>query len=194
MVMGRIFQFYEKELKEKASIDDNLIFFNVGDLHLDGKPHPVIGGVKTTTEAKEIRPLIKMLLNDYFTFEKRSIFSGGSLSPHCKLLECQSSGNSVENIEHILTKCRSTTKVRENMLINFYDAIKVSKPNLNLNLFSENTKLLVQYILDPLSQNLQSEIRISSKDVNLGNILRASRQLVNSIHHERLRLLRIQQK
>ena len=191
MIMGKIIHFYENYLKEKASVDDNLKYFNVSDLHLNGKSHPVIGGITTTSQAKEIRPLIKMLLNDYYTYEKRSIFSGGTLSPHCRLPECQASGEFVENVKHILTQCLSTARVRDNMLTHFLDAIKVSKPNFNFTLFSENKDLLVQSILDPLSQNLPSDMRIAAKDDNIENILRVSRQLVNSIHCERLRLLKM---
>ena len=110
MIMAKIVHFYENDLKEKASVDDNLKYFNVSDLHLNGKSHPVIGGITTTSQAKEIRPLIKMLLNDYYTYEKRSIFSGGTLSPHCRLPECQASGGFVEDVKHILTQCLSTAR------------------------------------------------------------------------------------
>ena len=191
MITGKIVHFYENDLKEKASVDDNLKYFNVSDLHLNGKSHPVIGGITTTSQAKEIRPLIKMLLNDYYTYEKRSIFSGGTLSPHCRLPECQASGGFVEDVKHILTQCLSTAKVRDNMLTHFHDAIKLSKPNFNFTLFFENKDILAQSILDPLSQNLPSDMRIEAKDDNIENILRVSRQLVNSIHCERLRLLKM---
>ena len=74
MVRSKIIKFHEDKLKEKASTDENLIYFNVSSLHLDGKPHPAIDSIKTSPESKAVRPAIKMPLNDYYTYEKGSIF------------------------------------------------------------------------------------------------------------------------
>ena len=57
---------------------------------LRGKVHPAITNVVTTHEVKKMRPHVKMLAENYLTFEEKSQQSGGS--PNCRLCNTDDDG------------------------------------------------------------------------------------------------------
>lgn len=79
-----------------------MLYLNVSTLSLRGKPHPAVCGALTTNEVKEMRPHIKMLCGNYYSYATRAAQSGGS--SHCRLC-----GFVVEDINHILN-CPATAK------------------------------------------------------------------------------------
>ena len=81
-ILTRVTAFHETELREKAKTNSNMKYLNVSVSGLRGKRHPVLSNMVTASDVLKSRPHLKMLCNDYFTFEKRASQSGGS--PHCR--------------------------------------------------------------------------------------------------------------
>ena len=127
-----------------------------------------------------------MLLNDYYTYEIRSINSNGSLSPHCHL---PGRGAAVENVEHVLT-CPATASVRVDSLNEISEIVTTSTSGVNFLEMSQNSSRFTQFLLDCTSDNLEYQHRMKKNDENLENIFIKSRRLINSTHMERLRLLK----
>ena len=108
-VQAKICSYYENELRAKADKNSLMEFLNVALTGLRGRHHPALANIVTTLEVKKSRPHLKMLSGDYFTFETKSIQSGGS--PHCRCCSFRPSPN--ENLVHILTNCGAYSDIRE---------------------------------------------------------------------------------
>ena len=96
----KITVYYEKELRAKASTDSKMKFLNVGTRGLNGRPHPVLNRADTTTEAKALKPVVKMLQSDYYTFSLKHSQSGGG--SHCRLCSTETLAPT-EDITHVLS-------------------------------------------------------------------------------------------
>ena len=127
-----------------------LKYFNVSQLKLNGRPHPAIDGATTTTLVKELRPAVKMLLNDFYSFERRSVYSNNTLSPLCRFPGCQ---DQVEDVQHIL-HCPSTAPVRTTLINQLREIISSSPSNVDLDLVFQNEEVSTQFLLDCSSDNL----------------------------------------
>ena len=68
IVKTKITVFHENELRSAASNNSKMKYFHVGTKGLNGRPHPVLSAAVTTSEVKAMRPVVKMLLSDYYTF------------------------------------------------------------------------------------------------------------------------------
>ena len=110
-----------------------------------------------------------MLCNDYYTYEQKAKYQGGSAA--CRLCET----NEPESLEHILTICQNYSDVRGRVitemknLLKDIDYIQTSEP-----IFSDNQNL-AQFILDCTSFNLP--IRINYSDQIALKIFELSRDL-----------------
>ena len=113
---------HEAELRSKAETNGKMKYLNVSTIGLDGRPH-LIHNVKTTTEVRKLRPILKMLTCDYYTYETNASFSGGS--PHCRLCSTKDDKHNnndndnedyTEDIEHIVAKCDAMSDIRQKCL------------------------------------------------------------------------------
>ena len=96
----------------------------------------------------------------------------------------------VEDIEHVLTRCAGTAEIREKKLEELLSVIVTAKTPIN-HLLRQNTSVLAQFILDCSSNNLANDVRISQSDPVMMNIYITARHLVNAIHCERLRKIKL---
>ena len=88
-----------------------MLYLNLNVKGLNGRCHPALQNISSTNDVKRLRPHIKMLCNDLYTYEIKAAYQGGS--PHCRLCQGDSDKNrSIENISHILTKCSVYSEVR----------------------------------------------------------------------------------
>ena len=181
-ILARITQFWETKLRKDAQNNSKMKYLNVNLIGLSGRCHPVLREITTTQQVSKMRPHLRMLCNDYYTYEQKAKHQGGS--PACRL--CTS--NEPESIEHILTICQNYSDVRGRVItemkniIKDIDYIQTSEP-----IFSENQNL-AQFILDCTSFNLP--IRINYSDEIASKIFELSRGLCFSIHKTRLYMLK----
>ena len=190
MVKTKITVFHENELRTQASTNSKMRYMNIGAKGLNGRHHPVLSEAVTTSEVKALRPVVKMLLSDYQTFESKDAQSGGG--SHCRLCPAPADQSSPpnENIEHVLTKCVATADIRQMKLEELVAITTVAKTEINLVKLLNCTRTLTQYILDCTSHNLENDVRISINDPTLNNIIVTARHMVNAIHCTRIKLIR----
>ena len=177
---------WERELKERAITSKNMTYFNVDQLKLNGRPHPAIDGAITTTMAKELRPAVKMLLKDYYTYELRSTNSNNSLSPYCRLPGCH---EQVEDIQHVL-HCPATTSARVSLLNDLQEVVESASSSIDYAGISQNEEIMTQFLLDCSSQNLATGHRIDQDDHLMLEVYRICRRIINATHCMRIKLLR----
>ena len=190
-VLTKITAFHENELRKKADTNDNLKFLNVSILGLRGKHHPSLSNLITSHDVQKSQPHIKMLCNDYYTYEKRANQSGGS--PHCRSCSDpnKQTGGSlpIEDIIHILTVCSSYADTRERILKEFSILCHKSEANIDFNNnIMANKNKLCQFLLDPTSINL--DLRINVTDPLLPEFFKLSRDLCHSIHTKRMNIIK----
>ena len=161
-------------------------YFNVDQLKLNGRPHPAIDGATTTTTAKELRPAVKMLLKDYYTFQLRSTNSNNSLSPYCRLLGCN---EQVEDIQHVL-HCPATASARVLLLTELRELVESVSPHIDYVRLSQNEETMTQFLLDCSSQNLEPEQRIDQNYNLTMDVFKICRKIINATHCMRIKLLR----
>ena len=138
--------------------------------------HPALSNLVTTHDVQKSQPHIKMLCEDYFTYEKRAEQSGGS--PHCRSCSSTNDTNTniilpTESILHILTECNSYSDIRTRIFPQFSILYQQSKTNIDFQAIADNKTKLCQFLLDPSSLNLDS--RISVNDPLLDNLFMLSR-------------------
>ena len=189
-ILTRVTAFHETELREKAKSNSNMTYLNVSVSGLRGRHHPALSNIVTAYDVLKSRPHLKMLCNDYFTYEKRASQSGGS--PHCRSCSTTNQESAVDNpsetLSHILTECNSYSLIRDRMIPEFAHLCEqsISKPNFS-DIFCDKNKL-VQFILDPTSLNLQS--RVSVSDPNVGLFFQLAKDYCFSIHNRRMSILK----
>ena len=64
LVITKITTHHESELWDEALRNSKMTYFNVSTHSLRGKPHPALSCAVTTTQVKELRPAVKMLIRD----------------------------------------------------------------------------------------------------------------------------------
>jgi hypothetical protein len=109
-IQTKICAYFEKDLRHKAENNSLMMqYLNVSltGLMLRGRHHPALSNIITTQEVQKSRIHLKMLAGDFFTYEVKSIQSGGS--PHYR---CCPSPSPTENLVHILTSCVAYSEVR----------------------------------------------------------------------------------
>jgi len=164
-----------------------MTFLNIVIKGLNGRCHPALQGVKTTKNVQSMRPHIKMLSGDYYTYQLRSEYQGGS--PHCRLcLEPPFRTEHNEDLVHILTECGSYSEVRKRILSEMETICRNSKTHLDFESILKNHSQLTQFILDCGSLNLPS--RISVNDPICSSVFQLARDLCFSINQTRLNRLK----
>ena len=193
-VLTKIRAFHEKELRSIAETNSKIKYFHVGTIGLTGRHHPILSSAVTTTEVKALRPAVKMLLSDYLTFSVKDSQSGGGA--HCRLCPtpADQSRPPAEDIEHVLTRCVGTAETREKKLAELFTIIATAKSNVNCDRLRENSSTLTQFILDCSSNNLDNDTRISQSDPVMMEIYITARHLINAIHCERTRKIKLLKK
>ena len=81
-ILTKITAFYENELRQISMSNSSMTYMNVSVTGLRGKHHPALSNLITCFDVQKSRPHLKMLCQDYLTYEKRADQSGGS--PHCR--------------------------------------------------------------------------------------------------------------
>ena len=107
---------------------NNMKYLNVSVSGLRGRHHPSLSNIMTTFQVKKLRPFLKMLCMDYYTYEKRANQSGGS--PHCRAcaLRIQQSDTShTEDIPHILISCSAYKDIRSSIFPEFEELCYIFK-------------------------------------------------------------------
>ena len=66
---SRITSFHEKEMRSKSN---NLLYLNISLLGLNNRPHPALCGAFISRDIEHMRPHLKMLCQDYTTYETQS--------------------------------------------------------------------------------------------------------------------------
>ena len=188
-VITKITAYHEKELREAASKNSRMKYFNVSLISLRGQHHTALSNIVTPHEVQKCRIHLKMLCGDFMTYEVRAAQSGGS--PNCRT--CSKTSNLLtENLEHILTSCDAYDNIRERIFPQFDQILQSSRSKFSLYDFASTNENLCQFLLDPTSINLK--FRIMSDDPTLSEILTLSRDLCLSISKHRNNLLQSLQK
>ena len=87
-------------------------FLNVSVTGLKGRHHTALSNQLTTFKILKSRPHLKMLCQDYLTYEKRADQSGGS--PHCR--SCNPGPDQPrppESLVYILAECEQYSEIRD---------------------------------------------------------------------------------
>ena len=190
-VRTKITVFHERQLRNDAYKNSKMRFLNVSVSGLSGRHHPALLNIMTSQDVNKMRPHIKMLCSDLYTYELKAKYNGGS--PHCILCQEPSENKeNKENIIHILTSCKAYTTVRIKILEEMKTVVKCSKSALNFDHIEDNPERLTQFILDCTSLNLP--MRINNCDDTCLKIFKLSRDLCNSINRTRLEDLKNLQK
>ena len=159
-------------------------FLNISIKGLNGRCHPALLGIKTTESVRKMRPFLKMLTCDYYTFQLRAKYQGGS--PHCKSCEEQPPKN--EDLPHILTECIAYSDIRNRIFKDYEELCNNAINQINFSDFLKNPSHLTQFILDCGSLNLPS--RISYDDPVCSYIFKLSHDLCFGINKTRINKLK----
>ena len=191
-VMTKITAFHEAELRSLADNNSKIKYFNVTATGLRGRHHPILDGPTTTHQVRKLRPVIKLLTGDFFTFEIR--YNQTKIgSPHCRICSdptISDQDKPIENVEHVVTACPATSGVRTPILSKIIDLLPLSKTNINANKLLNSHSIMTQFLLDPTSLNLENDVRIHIDDPLSRDIMTLSRDLCYAIHTERLKILK----
>ena len=149
LIMTKITVHHENELRSLACNNSKMKYFNVATRGLTGRHHPVLSAAVTTSEVKALRPVVKMLLSDYFTYSVKD--SQSSCGAHCRLCPTplDQSRPPAETIEHVVTSCLGTAEIRERKLEELFAVVGTAKSPVNCDLLRGNNSTLTQFILDP---------------------------------------------
>ena len=77
-ILAKITQFWESKLRTDAKNNSKMQYFNVNLIGLTGRCHPAIRDITTTQQVSRMRPHLKMLCGDYFTYEMKAKYQGGT--------------------------------------------------------------------------------------------------------------------
>ena len=156
-------------------------YMNVNLSSLNGRHHPCLKNVITTSDVKKLRPYIKFLSGDYLTYERKYLESGQG-NPICKI--CKEENKS---ISHIIAQCPEYRQIRDRILQEFSNICILTQNCLNFESIKTDQQILTQFILDPTSFNLNTRVHISDPLVPI--FFKVSRDYCYAIHKERTRRL-----
>ena len=155
---------------------------------LSGRIYPILSWVMTTQDVEKVRPHVKMLAGDYQCFA--NLASDQGIEPHCRMCELLSSHPSpVEDLEHILTRCRATADTRNRIIPELLNTLAGCYPGNGL-LTKITHATLTQFILDCSSLNLQTHIRVPPNHPGFKSIAKLCSNFINGIHRDRTRQLK----
>ena len=181
--------YHERILRQRARENSKLRFLNTQVSGLSGRPHPVLSSILCTQEVTLARTHVKMLSGDYPCFSY--IGSDRHKDGFCRLCHHLFPQDSppVEDMVHLLVRCRSTADTRADILIELLDIISTHSHH-NILLKQPNHTDLAQFILDPTSLNLPLLARISPNHSALSEVLRVCRKLCFATHKTRTKQLK----
>ena len=110
LVRTKITVHFEKMLRQLASENSRMEYFNVSTIGLRGRHHPALSGMINTREIQQSRPHLKFLAGNYLTSGIKAEQSGGA--PHCRI--CL---NESESVSRIISSCVGLADQREKLLI-----------------------------------------------------------------------------
>ena len=158
-------------------------YLNVSVSGLNGTSHPALSNIMTANEVKQMRPHIKMLAGDYFTYSIQAEQSG--CSPHCRLCFAP-----FEDIEHIVASCNATANMRDKFLSEMAVLTSFTASKIDFLEITRNQSILTQFILDCTSLNLEGKHRVNVQDPAVSTIFKKSREITFKMHTERIRGLK----
>lgn len=97
----------------------------------------------------------------------------------------------VEDYMHLLTGCRATADPREDKLPALLNTVAYYDSNNSI-LANPSPQNLTQFLLDPSSLNLPTDLRISPDHPGFTDIVKQCSLLINFIHKDRKRQLEAQ--
>ena len=149
------------ELREKASSNYKLEYFNVQLLGLNGHPYPALLNIQDTRETLKMKAHLKFLTGDIDSYHHMSLDRG--VDPSCRLCSAP-----CEHTQHILTECCSTAEIRDRLYPQLVNIVSDIQPSCGL-LKQSSNHLLTQFIIDPSSMNLPN---INSQHPRLHELFR----------------------
>ena len=168
------------------------IWIWIGLIQIRTSLHRILDGPTTAHQVRKLRPVVKFLTGDYFTYETRYKQSKIG-SPHCRICSDTTTSDQdkpVESVDHIVASCQATSEIRTKILSKIVALLPLSKTNININKLLSDKSILTQFILDPNSLNLANDVRLHVDDPLSSDIMSLSRDLCYSIHIERLNILK----
>ena len=183
LVKTKITVWFEKELRIKALTNRNLQYLNVQLLGLASRPHPALLNINSTQDAKKLRPHLQFLTGDFLTGWKKSQDQPGT-DPSCKL--CL---HPEETAEHILLTCPKLREVKQRLFPELLNRVAKVQPSCQI-LQKHSPPILVQFILDCTSINLEENWRIPAHNPNIKDIFSVTRDWCFASSKLRTRLLR----
>ena len=130
-----------------------------------------------------------MLAGDYPCAE--NVAKNGKDEPFCKL--CKSLNKYVqpfpiEDLAHMLTRCRATLDTRSHLIPNVYNVVATYYPRNSL-LLQANDEVMTQFLLDCTSLNLPNDIRLSSTHYGFEAITKQCSYFISAVHKDRTKQL-----
>ena len=104
---------------------------------------------------------MKFLSGNYLTYKMKADQSGGS--PRCRM--CSSGCD--ETTSHIISTCMGLASVRDKILPEFRGLAASTKNQINFDELANSEIQLCQFILDPSSLNLQTQVSIMDPILNV---------------------------
>ena len=157
LVVSRVTVYHERILRQKASTNSNMKYFNVQLLGLSGRPHPAIHHISETRQAQKCRSHLQLLLGDFASYEVLGRQQQSDQS--CRLCKAE-----IDSTQHILTECSATSEIRECLLPELLNTLAAESGLLNPPI---SKHILMQFLLDPTSMNLSNRLRISPNHSHL---------------------------
>ena len=191
-ILTKITVFHESELRQRAQDNSKMKFLNVAASGLRGRHHPVLNGPTTTHQVRKLRPVLKLLTGDYYSYELRSKQTKVGL-PHCRIcVRLIPDGETlpVEDVVHIVSLCPATSAIRTRILTKIFEMIPLARTPVDSNKIISDPVILTQFLLDPNSLNLANDTRLHIDDPIVGDIFSLARDLCHGVHAERLRQLK----
>ena len=142
LIITKISAFHEKELKSQANSNSKMSYLNVSLFGLRGRHHPCLSNIVRVEDVRKLRPHLKFLTGDYFTYETQYKQSGKG-SPSCKLCNTEP-----ESTCHIIAICKEYSNVRSRISTEL--EYIVNKMNLReTQQIFENPSIFTQFVFDP---------------------------------------------
>ena len=168
LVVSRVTVYHERILRQKASTNSNMKFFNVQLLGLSGRPHPAIHHISETRQAQKCRSHLQLLLGDFASYEVLGRQQQSDQS--CRLCKAE-----IDSTQHILTECPATSEIRERLLPELLNTLAAVSPDCGLLNPPISKHTLTQFLLDQTSMNLSNRFRISPNHSHLYDLFSLSR-------------------
>ena len=82
-IRTKITVYYEKQFRTSSSTNSKMLYLNVNVKGLNGRCHPALQNISSTNDVKRLRPHIKMLCSDLYTYEIKLHIKVDPLTADC---------------------------------------------------------------------------------------------------------------